>query len=661
MSSPYTPVPIVGYNVSPPTDDGTRLSDNQLRWATHISKIGDPLNTALLAVDQNVTTAFQAIYGQTAEEAAATIVPTFYQYLPGDVRRYGATGDGTTDDTTAIQTALNTGHNVFLPPLTFRIDSPLLLTDATVKIVGYGAVLDFSNNSTAAAVALKIEGSESATTTTLTANSNQGDATLTVASIAGFLADDWASVTSDTELLGTEATYVKGELVKIASAAASTLTLYSGVKTSYDQGAPTVTITKFNMIERPEIHGIKIIGSGVIADDHVGIQISYAVAPLIKDVSVIDCASTGIDLNRCTHGLVQGCYTENNNDNVGATGYGYSMSPLSQFCVVDSCRAKRFKHAFTTGGLLPVWNWVVSNCAFSNQISTFTTYMVDPHANGVNGLFMGNTVEYGYAGVRCRGPRNAIVGNTITNIYNNQCIELALDGPQEGLIEGNRCEGLNGIKITDDTGVTTFSTSVIGNHLFGVAVDGGTIGIGILATGPNTVIQGNTIRNHSPGIRNDGDNNTIKSNTILDTINTTFAYGIYMLDGDDVSIMGNTISCPNSTTMTRCILLAANATRTRIMHNDLRDATNTTIDDSGTGTIIIDNVDDGVLRNEATAFKVATTTELEDITDVINTSPLKIDGFCVWNTTTNQPVWSISNTDGAVWADATGATAHTPV
>lgn len=58
---------------------------------------------------------------------------------------------------------------------------------------------------------------------------------------------------------------------------------------------------------------------------------------------------------------------------------------------------------------------------------------------------------------------------------------------------------------------------------------------------------------------------------------------------------------------------------------------------------------------------IATTTQLEDITDPINTSDDKIQGYGVYNETTAIPLWAVGNADGSVWINATGATVHTPV
>lgn len=60
------------------------------------------------------------------------------------------------------------------------------------------------------------------------------------------------------------------------------------------------------------------------------------------------------------------------------------------------------------------------------------------------------------------------------------------------------------------------------------------------------------------------------------------------------------------------------------------------------------------------AIVTATTAQLEDNTNAINTTS-KFIGKRVFNTTTGKPVYATGATAVAVWNDATGTTAHTPV
>ena len=57
---------------------------------------------------------------------------------------------------------------------------------------------------------------------------------------------------------------------------------------------------------------------------------------------------------------------------------------------------------------------------------------------------------------------------------------------------------------------------------------------------------------------------------------------------------------------------------------------------------------------------VETTTNIEAIANIINTSPLKIKGKMIFNSTTNKPLWASGNANNSTWLDATGSIAHTP-
>ena len=591
---------------------------------------------------------------------AATLKFTLRINNYANIKAFGATGDGTTDDVLAIQEALDTvvdGDIVYFPPATYRIDTPLTVVGKAINIIGYGATLDFSNNSTTLAQALTISGSDSATLTTATVDIVKGSNSLTVVSESGFAADDYISVLSSTELLGSTASFTKGEIVRIASTAANTLTIHGGTKDSYDATGPTVTILKINMISRPSIKGLKIIGSGVSANRHLGIVISRALAPRVTECEFIDCSSTGADMNRCLDGIIDWCNADNCNDLTGPTGYGFVLSNLAQRCTVDNCTATRCRHFFNVAGLLPVWNWRLSNSDFADTIVGSVTPGVSTHANGIEGAYVNNTVDNAYGGFGCSGPKNDIRGNNATNITSAQIYELGQDGPWNTNITNNRGTGPFGISVPAYTAFPS-TTTIDGNKIYGEATDGALISGGITCDADHSVITGNTIRDHSHGIRSRGDRSKIVNNNIYDTTNTTPTqpYGIRVLTGDKVLVEGNLVENEVSTTMTNAIFIDSGVTDAKIFRNDLNDSTGSLIVDNGTGTQIVSNIQDNIMQY----MRLTTTAALVDISDVVNTTNKQRDELLL-NTTTNIVVKALTNTAAAVWLDTVGATRHTPV
>jgi hypothetical protein len=58
MSNQFTEPSISGYNATPPTDDGAATSNNEVEWAKHKDKLGDPLKNYSDAIKSSITTAF---------------------------------------------------------------------------------------------------------------------------------------------------------------------------------------------------------------------------------------------------------------------------------------------------------------------------------------------------------------------------------------------------------------------------------------------------------------------------------------------------------------------------------------------------------------------------------------------------------------------------
>ena len=76
MSNPYTAVSISGYNATPPADDASQVSSNQLGWDKHKTKLGDPLKTAIETIDANLTIAFGKLFGASILTKGASYTVT---------------------------------------------------------------------------------------------------------------------------------------------------------------------------------------------------------------------------------------------------------------------------------------------------------------------------------------------------------------------------------------------------------------------------------------------------------------------------------------------------------------------------------------------------------------------------------------------------------
>lgn len=87
------------------------------------------------------------LYPQTAAELAAAVTPSDYAYPPGDVRRYGATGDGVTDDAAAFVSAIAVGGRITGARAdSYRVASGIVLAkdDTLIDLGGASIVVDFA-------------------------------------------------------------------------------------------------------------------------------------------------------------------------------------------------------------------------------------------------------------------------------------------------------------------------------------------------------------------------------------------------------------------------------------------------------------------------------------------------------------------------------------
>lgn len=117
------------YSIIPGTNNLYTLGSPSFSWANvYLGVNGLPL------LDASGNAGFVA---RTAAEIAASVTPTDYFYPEGDLRRYGGLGNGTTDDSTAWQSAISVGIARIPKGFSFKIVTPATKT-GQVTILGEG-------------------------------------------------------------------------------------------------------------------------------------------------------------------------------------------------------------------------------------------------------------------------------------------------------------------------------------------------------------------------------------------------------------------------------------------------------------------------------------------------------------------------------------------
>lgn len=92
--------------------------------------------STMLATQTQAQTCTSPCYPRSQAEIDGEIMPSNFEYPPGNVKRYGATGSSEGDDTRALEDALKVNDEVFLPPGTYRIYRQLVLRRSGMRLTG---------------------------------------------------------------------------------------------------------------------------------------------------------------------------------------------------------------------------------------------------------------------------------------------------------------------------------------------------------------------------------------------------------------------------------------------------------------------------------------------------------------------------------------------
>ena len=542
-----------------------------------------------------------------------------------NVKDFGAVGDGVTDDTVAIQTAIDasSGKRLFFPPGTYRLTSGLTVSTAIALVLDPSATLDYSGVSAGTALGQRIAVTFSGVVGSdvdVTANIAARATTISLASTTGLAVNDWILVRSDDPYApgGDSSQGTLGHIARIRTVDSSTqITTWEPSPFAYTESL-NLRVTKVTMLEGASIEGGKIFCGGA-GSVHSAVRFNYCDTPLCRGVSVDGAEDSGVSFANCVAPQVHNCDVVRSTSPGGAVGNtGYAIAVYGG--VGGNASGNRLynsRHAIAGGGFLGVVSLgfeFIGNDVFACGYASANTWAVDCHEPCYNWKFVGNTINGCHGGAVLRGPGTVFSSNTIR--------DTTADGVRVQQFLNNSI-GLPRITVSDNL---IENTGTFGIHALGHGY--GTDKI------INLVLSGNQVSgtgNHA--IFLDYTFGATLSSNIVSNIGGSARHAVYIRNSERISISGGQYDSSLSTNG-NCIAIE-NSSKVTINGTHLIGSTSATNQDgirsfgSGTNNSIIVN---GCYVGGFSRYAIYTTNSdrviltSNDVRDVVGGTKILISG-----------------------------------
>lgn len=327
------------------------------------------------------------------------------------VTQFGAVGDGVTDDTAAIQAAIDSGSALYLPAGTYKVTSTL---SATSDLVMYGegdrSVIDATDAGFTGNYVLEATGNLTQIAE-LGSDVSKYGLTVNFASAPSLNKNDVFVIYNPTDSSWSphRTVYRAGEWLEVRTVSGSTVTTKSYAYDGYV--VADVDVYRLDSIS-VDLSSFKILGN---------VSLGLIKPTLCRDIRISKITANHsnnscIYLDRCFNVSVTNCEIYNEGD--GGDDYGIAIGN-SQHVRISDCNSYSARHAVTTGGTDAIGSVTcrdirVINCTLKNDISR-GTHCADFHGNTEDSSYESCRI---YGGVTWQGKDVAYRDCVISSFIN---------------------------------------------------------------------------------------------------------------------------------------------------------------------------------------------------------------------------------------------------